>query len=61
MSDSLFWRVDMPTNDTKHSIKDRHAYEARWKSDIYRQGVRSKAIRLNSDGCTGVPEFYRDG
>ena len=31
----------------------------RW-TGVYRAHVRSLAARLGSDGCTGVPDFFRD-
>ena len=36
-------------------------YINRWKESKYRNCVRRKASVIQSDGCSGVPDFYIDG
>ena len=32
-----------------------------WSYPWYQERIRAKAKALGADGCTGVPEFFRDG
>ena len=36
-------------------------YKTRWANPDYRTLVRQQAKGLKSDGCSGVPDFHRDG
>lgn len=75
MDTSKKLRIDIDTGPQREfKINKRSAYASRWTSSIgvtlphqyrpahkYRERVRKMAADLGSDGCTGVPEFYRDG
>jgi len=39
----------------------RQQHKQIWASSYYREWVRYRAAKLKADGCTGVPDFYRDG